>query len=90
MESQMTKTYQPKHRKWSKIDVHEVLAARRQVASIWSIEDVQAVRPNLNGDQAWQVLQECERQHDCEFGFTWLLIANVADELSPRSDADEE
>ena len=65
------------------IDVHDLLAKRRQVAIIWSTEDVQQVRPDLDDDQAWKVLQECHRCHDCEVGFTWLLVEMTAEELYP-------
>ena len=61
------------------------LTRQRQIAIIWSSEDVQAQRPDLSNDQAWQVLQECERVHDAELGFTWLLIETVADELFPQT-----
>ena len=67
----------------SHIDIHEVLAERREVAIVWSIEDVQEVRPDLNDDQAWEVLQRCCKVHDCNNGFTWLLIEFVADDLYP-------
>jgi len=68
---------------FSKIDIHDVLKQRRQVAVIWSIEDVQGMRPDLNDDHAWEVLQQCERVHDCDVGFTWLLIEIVAEDLFP-------
>jgi hypothetical protein len=67
-------------------DIHEFLARRRQVAVIWCVEDVQGVRPHLTDDQAWEVLQQCRRVHDCEVGFNWLLIETVADDLFPRED----
>jgi len=66
------------------IDVHELLKERRQVAVIWSIEDVQAVRSDLAEGHAWEVLQRCEKVHDCEFGFTWLLIETVAEDMFPE------
>jgi hypothetical protein len=69
---------------YSKIDIHDVLKQRRQVAVIWSLEDVQGVRPDLNNDQAWEVLEECRDKHDCEYGFTWTLIEVIADDLFPR------
>ncbi len=65
------------------VDIHQLLAERCEIAIIWSIEDVQGVRPDLNEDQAWQVLQRCERLQDCELGFNWLLIETVADDLFP-------
>ena len=68
----------------SDVDVHALLSRRRQVAIIWGVEDVQGVRPHLNDDQAWEVLQECERRHDSEYGFTWTFIECIADEMFPR------
>ena len=67
------------------LDIHELLRARRQVAVIWSIEDVQAVRSHLSDDQSWEVLQRCVRVHDCEVGFTWMLIEAVADDMYPEA-----
>jgi hypothetical protein len=34
----------------NEIDVHALLAKSRQIAVIWSIEDVQQERPDLNDD----------------------------------------
>jgi hypothetical protein len=65
------------------IGIHELLAQRRQVGVVWAVEDVQGVRPDLDDDHAWEVLQECRRVHDCELGFNWLLIETVADNLFP-------
>jgi hypothetical protein len=64
-------------------DIHQLLEQRREVAVIWCVEDVQSVRPDLNDDQAWKVLQRCRHVHDCEVGFNWLLIEIVADDLFP-------
>ncbi len=64
-------------------DVRQALQDRREVAVVWCVEDVQCVRPNLTDDQAWEVLQECERRHDCEYGFTWTFIEGIADGLYP-------
>ncbi len=68
----------------SVINVDELLVKRRQVAVIWSIEDVQEVWPDLSDDQTWEVLQRCWRRHDCEVGLTWTLIELVADDLFPE------
>lgn len=75
---------------FSTIDVHQLLSARKQVAVIWCTEDVQSIRSDLTDDQAWQVLQQCRCVHDCEIGFTWLLIEMVADDLFPKPDSTEE
>lgn len=66
------------------IDIDEILRSRGQIADIWSIEDVRSVRPNLSDDQAWNVLKQCIRYHDCNFGFTWSLLEMVADRLYPE------
>jgi hypothetical protein len=46
---------------------------------------VRHVRPDLSDDQAWEVLGRCRDQHDCEWGFTWTFLKDVADELFPKS-----
>jgi len=68
----------------SRIDVHQLLRARRQVPVIWSIEDVKAVCPDLTDDQAWEVLERCHDKHDCEWGFTWQYIEDMADIMFPE------
>lgn len=68
------------------IDIHDLLAQRRQIAVIWCVEDVHSVREDLSDDQAWEVLLQCERVHDCNHGFTWELIEIVADSMFPTPD----
>ncbi len=63
------------------IDIHELLAERRQIADVWSIEDVQAVRPDLSEDQCWEVLQLTDRTKDAELGITWLTLEMAAEHL---------
>ncbi len=70
-----------------RIDIHAVLAHRRQVAIVWETGDVREVRPDLSDDQAWEVLQGCLDWHDCELGFTWTLIEMVAHRLFPHAAA---
>jgi hypothetical protein len=82
----MTKTCKSTQPNLSKIDIDELLRQRRQVAVIWSIEDVLQERPDLTADQAWEVLQVCREEHDCKLGFTWTFIRDVADELFPTAD----
>ena len=76
----------------TEIDLHELPANRRQIAAIWCIEDVQEVRPDLTGDQAWEVLQEAERKHDAMMGISWDTLEILAEDLfgpAPET-ADEE
>jgi hypothetical protein len=63
------------------IDVHAFLAERKLVASLWGIEDVQEVRPDLTDDQAWQVLQHVDRQKDATIGITWDTLEWAAQGL---------
>jgi hypothetical protein len=81
----MTKSRKFTQPDYSTIDIHQLLEQHRQVAVIWSIEDVRHVRPDLSDDQAWEVLGRCRDQHDCEWGFTWTFLKDVADELFPKS-----
>ncbi|HEY4313338.1 MAG TPA: hypothetical protein VGN12_28065 [Pirellulales bacterium] len=71
------------------LDFDQLLEERRQIAIVWSIDDVQEVRSDLNPDQAWQVLRQCQRVHDCEFGITWQLIETVAEDLFGSNPSDE-
>jgi hypothetical protein len=64
--------------------VHRLLEQCKQVAIIWCVEDVQAVRPGLTDDQAWKVLKESAREHDAEIGINWMALQCMADELFPR------
>jgi hypothetical protein len=71
------------------IDIHDLLAERRQIAHIWGIEDVQGIRPDLDDDQAWDVLQHVDRHKDAELGITWLTLEMAAGHLfgdAPETD----
>jgi hypothetical protein len=65
----------------SGVDIHDLLARRRQIAAIWSIEDVQSIRPDLSEEQAWEVLQQVDRNKDAELGITWLTLEMAAEHL---------
>ena len=62
--------------------LHAALAARRQIAEIWGVEDVRLVRPGLTEDQAWEVLQAARRHYDPAVGITWEVLARQADALA--------
>lgn len=79
-----------KRTNYADIDIHALLETRQQIAIVWSIEDVQHQRPDLTDEQAWDVLQQCKRAHDCNYGFTWDLIDYVADDLYPEPPTAEE
>jgi hypothetical protein len=72
--------------------IRELLQRQRQVAVIWGIEDVKGVRPDLSEEKCWEVLQTCVDQHDCQYGFTWTFIEDVAQDLfgdAPETDEGE-
>ena len=64
--------------------MREILASRGWVASLWHIDDVKEVRPDLTDEQAMQVLERCIDKHDAEIGINWLLIETIADDLFPE------
>jgi len=62
-------------------DINELLAARNQIGVIWDVEDVQSVRPDLNDQEAFQVLREAKRGHDANWGINWQCLEIVAQSL---------
>lgn len=61
-----------------------ILDKQDQIAIIWSAEDVQSVRQDLNGDEAMEVLQNVKRNHDASLGVTWDTLLIASDVLYPR------
>lgn len=59
-------------------DLTTLLHQQQLIAHIWSIEDVQSVRPDLSADQAWEVLLAVEKSLDCTRGITWDTIEMAA------------
>lgn len=54
------------------------------ISIIWTVEDVQAVRPDLSEDQALEVLQCAEDKHDAEIGINWTVLQILADTMFPK------
>ena len=74
-------------------DIDALLAKRRQIAHIWSIEDVQGIRPDLTEEQCWEVLQHVDHYKDAELGITWLTLEMAAEHLcgdAPKDAAEGE
>lgn len=63
--------------------VQRLLRRRRQIAHLWSVEDVLSIRPDLNADQAWAVLQLIDDQKDASLGITWETIEAASETLYP-------
>lgn len=68
------------------ITLSKLLTKHHLIAHLWGVEDVQIVHDDLSDDQAWLVLQECDRDLDSECGLTWDHIDEVAARLFPLSE----
>jgi len=64
--------------------------AKRQIAVIWDIDDVQSIRRDLTEEQALAVLLEAKRKHDAELGINWDVLKARANELFPNYEYDED
>ena len=53
---------------------------QRQIAIVWSVEDVQEVRPDLTDKQCMAVLEMVKRNHDAQYGVTWETLKMYAEE----------
>jgi hypothetical protein len=74
-------------------DIDALLAGRKQIAVIWSIEDEQEVRPDLSEDQCWDVLKSAKHDHDATLGINWDVLECHAQMLfgdAPEADEVEE
>jgi hypothetical protein len=66
------------------VDIHDLLAENRQIAHVWGTDDVRELRPDLDDDRAWEVLQDVQRQLSSDVGITWDVIQTIAAELYPQ------
>jgi len=55
----------------------------RQIALIWDVSDVKAVRPDLSDEQALDVLEMAKSKHDASMGVSWDTLECFADMLYP-------
>lgn len=77
----------------TEINVHQLLAGRKHIAAIWSVEDMQGIRPDLTAEQAWEVLQEAQHKHDAMMGISWDTLEILAEDLfgpAPETTDEEE
>jgi len=68
------------------IDIRSTLASKKQIADIWGTEDFQEVRPDLDTDEAWELLQEVERRCSAEFGINNRNLREIGRELYTWAD----
>lgn len=69
------------------LNIHAILATRRQIAAVWSIEDVMEIRPDISNSQAWEILQYCRETHDANIGINWDVLSVTAEILFPEKGA---
>lgn len=65
----------------TEIDIDALLAERRQIAIVWSIEDVQQRRSDLTEDQCWEVLETAKDSHESDIGINWDVLEFHAEML---------
>lgn len=66
-------------------DLDDYLARQGRIALLWSIEDVQAIRPNLTREEAMQVLRAVQENHDASAGVSWDTLRDAARDLHRKS-----
>lgn len=64
--------------------IRRLLRRHKRLAIIWSVEDVQWVCPDLDKEQAWEVLEHAELHHDPTIGINWDTFTDAADVLYPE------
>ena len=60
-----------------------------EIAIVWSVEDVLVVRPDLDEDQAYEVLVAAKNNHDANIGINWDVLGHHADWLFPEKETEE-
>jgi hypothetical protein len=55
----------------------------KEIAIVWTIDDVLEQRPELNEQQASDVLKFMKSNHDATIGINWDYIDAVAETLFP-------
>jgi hypothetical protein len=66
------------------IDVNQLLAEHHAIAQVWDVSHIRDQRPDLTDEQAWEVLQECDRSWDRLSDPMLATIRQVAKNLFPN------
>lgn len=61
----------------------------KTISIIWGTDDLQEVRPDLNEEQAYEVLIMAEKEHDANCGICWDTLRSWADYLYLEPEEDE-
>jgi len=73
-----------------KLNGDEPMKKKRQITITWAVEDVLEIRPDLTEDQAMEVLENVEQNHDAEVGICWDTLAFWADSMFRRAEAEDD
>jgi hypothetical protein len=65
------------------VDLDELLAESRRIAHVWDTGDVRQLRPALDDDQAWAVLQVVDEKLEHHVGITCEMVERIAEVLYP-------
>jgi len=60
-----------------------------EIAIVWSVADVLEVRPDLDEDQAYEVLQIAKDEHDANIGINWDVLSIHAEWKFPEKETEE-
>lgn len=60
---------------------------KKEITISWHIEDVQSIRPDLNDEQAFEVLEDVKNNHDASLGICYLTLEIYAEQLFPEPDS---
>ena len=70
------------------VEQDHVLSFEDSISIEWCIDDVQSVRPDLDNEQAMQVLHAVKDDHDATIGVTWDTLEYAADHLFPETETE--
>ena len=62
-------------------DIEALLNSFRMIGSTWCVKDVHEVRPDLNDEQAFQVLTFAQGTHDATLGISWEILEQASETL---------
>jgi len=65
------------------VDRAALLAENCQIAHVWGTDDVRQLRPDLDDDQAWAVLQLVEEKLEQDVGISREMVERIAEVLYP-------
>ena len=65
----------------SLVGAHQAYVEGENIAMLWSIEDINGLRPDLTDEQAMNVLITASENHDANVGVNWDVLHHWATDL---------